>query len=1035
MNDSLERFQNLLRQLFQFDCADLDFGIYRILNYKRQQVENFITTRLPQIVDEAFAEYAEADRATVAKELDAVKQQIRQTLGEEAIDERGQLRMFHETPLGKQYLAAQAKVQSVQVAEDLKTRVYNDLYTFFSRYYEEGDFVSKRRYGRNETYAIPYNGEEVVLHWANRDQYYIKTGERFKTYRFKVGDFAVAFELRNATTEQNNAKGNKRYFVLAREAPVEWQPEAKTLIIFFEYRPLTEHEEITYGKTEQQKPQDKLNEVAAQAILGQVEDPTLKAWLAKVEEGGEQTALVKHLTRFTRRNTTDFFIHKDLKGFLWRELDFFLKSEVLLLDELVAGGDTDFQQHIQRARVVRRVAEAVIDFLAQVEAFQRRLFEKKKFVVRTEYCATLDRVPEDLWDEVLANEAQIDEWRQLFALDELLAKQELLNTALNKDFLRAHPTLVVDTRHFAEDFKWRLLASFDDLDDAIDGVLIKSENWQVLNLLLEKYREKVKCIYIDPPYNTGSDEFIYKDRYQHSSWLSMMADRLMLAREWMSEDGAIFVSIDANERDRLKNTADLIFGGDRYLNTFVWVNNLKGRQISGRGAAGTHEYILAYGAVGVSPFVISISRAKDIMPNTYKGFDYEVSHDDLGTFVLKNELYNTNSKFNEETRPNLVFNIHWNPQTGEIRFSDMDEDVEFDGFLKIPPKENNDGVHRYHAWRWSKEKITRERRNLEFITSGNRVRIFTKVRRFQATVLKDLITDITTDAGSQDISDVLPRASFPNYPKPVRLIEVFACQVGDNELALDFFAGSGTTAHAVINLNRQDKGQRKYILVEIGDWFETVMLPRIKKVVFCEKWKNGKPQGGPGVSHLLKYQHLEQYEDTLNNLEFPRAAEGQKMLELFGDEYLLKYMLDFETQGSPCLLRLDMFKDPFAYKLKVLEGDEIVERPVDLVETFNYLLGIQVKKVRAFTDGKRPYRAVLGEKGGKRVVIIWRPTYGLETDEGTLLRDGQFIKQTVLPKLLPDGMPDRILVNGPCFVEGAEAIEPEFKRLMFAGVA
>jgi len=179
-------------------------------------------------------------------------------------------------------------------------------------------------------------------------------------------------------------------------------------------------------------------------------------------------------------------------------------------------------------------------------------------------------------------------------------------------------------------------------------------------------------------------------------------------------------------------------------------------------------------------------------------------------------------------------------------------------------------------------------------------------------------------------------------PKPTDLIyHLVLLSAATDESVFDFFAGSGTTAHAVINLNRQDGGKRKYILVEMGDWFETVMLPRIKKVVFCEKWKDGKPASGNGVSHFFKYHYLEQYEDTLNNLELPRAAEGQKALEMFGDEYLLKYMLDFETQGSPCLLNLEMFKDPFAYRLKVLEGDETVERAVDLVETFNYLLGFR----------------------------------------------------------------------------------------------
>lgn len=173
---------------------------------------------------------------------------------------------------------------------------------------------------------------------------------------------------------------------------------------------------------------------------------------------------------------------------------------------------------------------------------------------------------------------------------------------------------------------------------------------------------------------------------------------------------------------------------------------------------------------------------------------------------------------------------------------------------------------------------------------------------------------------------------FP-YCHPVSLYEelVAAAAPEDSDLVLDFFAGSGTTAHAVINLNRQDGGRRKYILVEMGNYFDTVLLPRIKKVVFCEKWKDGKPNGGEGVSHFLKYHYLEQYEDSLNDLELIREQDGQLALEMFGDEYLLKYMLDFETQGSPSLLNLEMFKDPFAYRLKVQEGDEIVERNVDLV--------------------------------------------------------------------------------------------------------
>ena len=294
---------------------------------------------------------------------------------------------------------------------------------------------------------------------------------------------------------------------------------------------------------------------------------------------------------------------------------------------------------------------------------------------------------------------------------------------------------------------------------------------------------------------------------------------------------------------------------------------------------------------------------------------------------------------------------------------------------------------------------------------------------------------VENTAGSNELKALFGiKDVFPN-PKPSDLIHhLCLLTTQDNDLVVDFFVGSGTTAHAVINLNRQDGGKRKYLLVEVGNWFETVMLPRVKKVVFCEKWKNGKPVGGNGISHFIKYQYVEQYEDTLNNLELPRQAERQRMLEIFGDEYLLKYMLDSETQGSPCLLNLDRFKNPFAYKLRVQERDEIRECTIDLVETFNYLLGIKVKKMMAFEDSGRTYRAVLGEKNGNRLAIVWRPTTTLENNNEALMRDKSFIEKTILPALLGEAKPDRVLINGISFVEGAETVEPEFKRLMFSGV-
>ena len=429
--------------------------------------------------------------------------------------------------------------------------------------------------------------------------------------------------------------------------------------------------------------------------------------------------------------------------------------------------------------------------------------------------------------------------------------------------------LPIDTKHFP-DLELPIVALFDNLDEALDGWLIKSENYQALNTILPKFRGKVKCVYIDPPYNTGNDQFIYKDRYQHSSWLTMMADRLALSAELMREDSILFMNIDDNEFSRLSILADTVLGRKRYseyhyLNTFVWINNLKGRQIAGRGAARTHEYVLAYGSSMVGKFLAPVAKLVDIMPSVYKGFDYETREDEAGLYVIKNELYNTNSKFNEETRPNLVFNIHYNFTTGEIRFSEVNEKVEYEGFVKIPPKPNNDGIHKYHAWRWGKDKILRCKSDLEFVKTKEGVRIYTKDRDFQTTALKDVISDISTSDGNKEHFDLFGQIGLMEHPKPVLLVELFIGQTKEEELVLDFFAGSGTTAHAVINLNREEGSRRKYILIEMANYFYTILLPRIKKVIFSDKWREGKAQQeGKGISHFVQYCELEQFEDVLH---------------------------------------------------------------------------------------------------------------------------------------------------------------------------
>lgn len=420
-----------------------------------------------------------------------------------------------------------------------------------------------------------------------------------------------------------------------------------------------------------------------------------------------------------------------------------------------------------------------------------------------------------------------------------------------------------------------------------ENLIIKGNNLLALHSLKKQFAGKVKLIYIDPPYNTGNDGFKYNDNFNHSTWLTFMKNRLEVARELLKEDGLIFISIDDNEIHYLKVLMDEIFDRENYLNTFCWVSNLKGRQISGKGATKTYEYILVYAknkdSKNIGPFEILIEKAKSFMPSSYKGFNYEVKNDQSGSFILKNELYNTNSAFNEETRPNLVFNIHYNFKTKEVKFSDIDQDVNFEGFIKIPPKENNDGIHRFHAWRWNKNKILRDVSNLEFVKTINGVKIFTKIREYDATNLKDIITDITTTKGTYDIKALLDGKKYFNYPKPVELIKIFVSQIGSKDIVLDFFSGSGTTAHAVLELNKEDGGNRKFIMIEQMDYINTVTCPRVQKVMEKEN-----------IDDSFIYFELAKWNETAK--EKIRECESLEELEKFFDEMYERYFLNYNLK-------------------------------------------------------------------------------------------------------------------------------------------
>ena len=409
MSQKYQKLKTLLKELFQLDQPDLDFGLYRIMHAKAGEINQFLDQDLLPQVKAAFAGYQSADKAGLQQELAKVIASI-QDAG-----------MDPEASPKVKELRSKLANEAVDINQ-LESEVYDHLFSFFRRYYSEGDFLAKRVY-KQGVYAIPYEGEEVTLHWANKDQYYIKTSEYLRDYVFRLQPaneqkpMRVHFRLVDAAEgEHGNVKeaaGKERRFKLAAESCAA--VENGELVIRFTYQ-------------SEPSKQKELNAAAEAAVLG-LQDAALADWqpllAAKHQRAdgslAEDSRLRVHLDRYSARNTFDYFIHKDLGGFLRRELDFYIKNEVMQLDDIESDTVPRVEQYLSKLKVLRKVAGKIIDFLAQLEDFQKKLWLKKKFVTETSYCIRLGVIPEEFYPEIAANEAQREEWVRLCGIDRIKA--------------------------------------------------------------------------------------------------------------------------------------------------------------------------------------------------------------------------------------------------------------------------------------------------------------------------------------------------------------------------------------------------------------------------------------------------------------------------------------------------------------------------------------------------------------------------------------------------------------------------------------
>lgn len=1033
-----ERLRSLLAEMVQVDQADLDFGIYRIMGIKRAEFLRFLTDDLFPQVQAALAAHVGSEADTIKAELDTADKQARDLgMDPNTVPKVKELRKKYEAVGGTQDTGAEDEI-------------FSALFSFFRRYYDKGDFLALPRY-KAGVYAIPYSGEEVKLHWANADQYYVKSSESFRDYAFKLPDGrTVHFRLAAADTETDNNKATPekdRVFRLVGEDPIAEEEGALVIRFRYEADPSkrkqaalnTEACQIIFAALRALDPGPLFSQASATSDAPSIEAqgafPQL-SWAEALaeprptEKNKDRTLLDLKLADYTARNSFDYFIHKDLGAFLRRELDFFLKNEVLYLDDWDRIEPEDAIVRLRRLTVIRSIAQKIIAFLAQTENLQKRLWLKKKFVVGGGWCVTLDRVPAVLYPQVAANEAQRKAWVSLFKIDEIAEGTTTpgYSEPLTTEFLEANPFLVLDTQFFDAAFTDMLLASFEDLDAVTDGVIVNGENSQAISLMGERYAGQIKCVHIDPPYNTASSGFLYKNEYKHSSWLAMMADRLRLSIPYLTTDGSYLCHIDENEYEYLYLLFSNLPLSD--AGTIIW--DKRNPMNGGAGVAKQHEYILWY---MMQPKTIYL-RNKSILE--ILAYAAQLIKDAGGvTDGVK-------------TRFSRWITSNSNLSGGERAYSYMDDEgrIYQSVSLRAPEPRADPKFHQPLIHPVTKKPcsvppngFSRTPDTLqamidrgeilfgkdETIQPRHKVLLTEDSRRQMPSVIQNAMKGMEATAALGLV--------FP-YNHPPSLYEelIGAVTHSGNEIILDFFAGSGTTGHAVINLNREDEGQRKYILVEMGQYFDTVLKPRLQKVIYSKDWKDGKPVSRQGSSHLLRYLTLESYEDALNNLTLHQTPEQANAIAgatpAAREEYLLRYMLHAEAKDS--LLSAEDFADPFGYILKIAtdSAGDTRETPVDLVETFHWLLGMRVQK-REVRDGVRLSWGRLPDD--RRVLVIWRRVADVDADA----LDAFFQRHGLGEG---DDAPAIIYVNGDNTLrrhrpEGqtwrVELTEPEFLRRMF----
>ena len=469
----------------------------------------------------------------------------------------------------------------------------------------------------------------------------------------------------------------------------------------------------------------------------------------------------------------------------------------------------------------------------------------------------------------------------------------------------------------------------EEINKNSENLYIIGDNLDALKHLLNSYSGKIKCIYIDPPYNTGSDGFVYNDNFEytpenisekmgieleeaqriidmrgkstHSAWLTFMYSRLVLARDLLREDGAIFISIDDNEQANLRIVCDEIFGERNFISEITIVNNPRGRDYG--GIAKMHEYVLVYGK--------GTETSLNNLLDKNKKFSY---FDNFGGYEMR-ELRNRNIAFTKENRPNLYYPFYINP---DVKLDNELYEISLEkkeNFIELYPKESQ-GYNT--VWRWGKDK-SKKNLNKEIaakkMTDGGYM-IIEKYRKLEKMARSVWFSkEDNSEKGTLLLKELFEGEKIFDFPKSMEMLKKIF-EIGsnaNNDMILDFFSGSATTAHAVMQLNAEDDGNRKYIMVQLPEkTYEEKINKEGKKILKAKKGCEKAYKAGYKTIDEIGIERIKRAAKKIKEETQAEIDYGFKIVKLeTPNSNTLDKIVDFNPDDKKLIL--DNFIDEFKF--------------------------------------------------------------------------------------------------------------------------